>query len=51
MILRSNLPHEYPRRYLAASFDAGDPTSVMKQFDEPSRTPTPWNVGWKTGSN
>jgi oligoendopeptidase F len=34
MILRSNLPHEYPRRYLAASFDAGDPTSVMKQFDE-----------------
>ena len=34
MIVRKNLPHDYPRRYLMESFDAGDPASIALKFDE-----------------
>lgn len=34
MIQRNSLPHDYARRYLAASFNAGDPQAVLRAFDE-----------------
>jgi oligoendopeptidase F len=34
MIVRENLPHEYPRQYLSPAFDAGDPATVEGCFVE-----------------
>ena len=34
MFVRKSIPHDYPRRYLTESFDAGDPSSIAQQFDE-----------------